>query len=152
MADLTERHFAFGQQQTTIQGPTSGKLNFQEQPAIIVTKIPDGFQPSQNTLMGFEVKDIVTTLGGILGGGGIGAGIGKIFAKKNEEKIEQTKEDVKDTKADVLTTKIANKDLAKFTFEANKEKADALNGTMPNIKIKTLEDDIKATADRNAKT
>ncbi len=128
-------HLIYGQT-PTLPNPN---LQYLPQQAYIQTFPPSGIPVQQST--NFDVNQIVTGL--------IGAAAASGYAKIRGDKTDNK---IRETNSAVLQTKAQQVDLAKFTFAANDVAANNLNGTMPNIKLDTLEKDKNEFADQAAKT
>jgi len=134
----------FGQTNTT---PVTPNVEFIPQKAFIITVPPPGQEAAAPQNTNTENGGITGAIVGIIG---IATGL---YAKFDAgRKHEQNKERIRDTNAGVLETKIGQKDLAGYTFSIDPAKANALNGSLPSIKLETLEKGVQDFANKAAKT
>lgn len=67
---------------------------------------------------------------------------------KKTDKVEET---AKENSKHIVEGTTVDSELARLLFEWNKEKADALNGTAPAVKLEALEDNTKAATETATK-
>ena len=137
-------HEVFGQTPTKL--PVEG-LRQVPQDYYTVVLPPAGVQTSQNSIMGIEINSLLQTLGGVLGGGGLGATISKILGKKTEQEVKQTKQTTQElAKNQVKVTEVVEGTLNQV-YDTMPEKGNEIVNK-PVIK----QDNVKAMKDDALKT
>ena len=115
--------------------PSTGAL----QPAPTVVVPAQQAAPAANG--GFDVGSILAIV--------TAAGAG-LFAKLNRDKVNKVQDTTKENSASLVDTKIVQQEIARYMFNLDKAKAEALNDA-PAIKLEKLEQDKKEATDTATK-
>jgi len=116
--------------------PSSGGL--QPAPTVVVPAQQQAV-PAANG--GFDIGSILAIV--------TAAGAG-LFAKLNRDKVNKVQDTTKENSASLVDTKIVQQEIARYMFNLDKAKAEALNDA-PAIKLEKLEQDKKEATDTATK-
>ena len=80
----------------------------------------------------------------------VGAAGASLFAKLNRDKVNKVQDTTKENSASIVDSKVVQQEIARYMFNLDKAKADALNDA-PAIKLEKLEQDKKEATDTATK-
>lgn len=126
---------------TTVQGTSTGNLEFKEQEAYIVTELPEGVL-AQNSQMGTgnELTNLIVGIAGSTGAMGIlNALYTKVTGKKNEEKTQEVKATTQQVAANQTKIVDVQQGSLKLQYDNMPDKGESITNR-PEIKLKAVED------------
>lgn len=152
---------AIVQPSPTVATPTAPNPNFQYLPqkSYVQTFAPEVGIPSSTSLTPIQPVQTVPTTGG---GGGIdglnimsvlgivAAGGAYLKGHLANQKANNNQEVIKENSTAIVDSKVVQQEIARYMFNLDKAKADALNDA-PAIKLEKLEEDKKVATDTAAK-
>ncbi len=153
---------AIVQPSPTVATPTAPNPNFQYLPqkSYVQTFAPEVGIPSSTSLTPIQPVQTVPATGG--GGGGIdglnimsvlgivAAGGAYLKGHLANQKANNNQEVIKENSTAIVDSKVVQQEIARYMFNLDKAKADALNDA-PSIRLAKLEEDKKTATDTAAK-